>query len=183
MTPKEKRTVRFAAMGIGVYLALFAGYQAWKVCEKKRADYLQLVTEAQDLKDEVRRYDDKIAVVRKLMESFHMDPAALKKSSVVAEASAAIQQAAQGGGFQIGAIRETQAHASGKELGSIDFEGAGPVKGAMGLLHRLQSIGYPLVIDSVQFSADPMRPDQIKVKLTVVVLDFEQWKAAEAPHA
>ena len=183
MTPREKRTVRFATIGIGVYLAIFAGYQAWKFGERKRADYHQLVKEAQELRDEVKRYDDKIAVVKKLMENFHMDPAGLKRSSVVAEASSAIQKAAQGGGFQVGPIREAPAHASGRELASIQFEGSGPVKGAVGLLHRLESVGYPLIIDSAQFSADPMRPGQLKVKLTVVILDFEQWKSEGAPSA
>ncbi len=183
MTPKEKRTVRHAAIGIGVYLALFLGYQTWQWAGKKHAEYLQLVTEAHDLKDEVKRYDDKIAVVKKLMEHFHMDPAGLKKSSIVAEASSAIQKAAQGGGFQVGPIRESAPHASGKELASIQFEGSGPVKGAMGLLHRIESLGYPLIIDSTQFSSDPMRPGQVKVKLTVIILDFEQWKTEATPHA
>jgi hypothetical protein len=183
MTPREKRTVRFAAIGIGSYLAIFAGYHAWKFGEKKRADYLQLAAEAQGLKDEVKRYDDKIAVVKKLMEDFHMDPTGLKRPSIVAEASSAIQKAAQGGGFQVGPIREAPARSSGKELASIQFEGAGPVKEAVGLLHRLQSLGYPLIIDSTQISADPARPGQLKLKLTVIILDFEQWKIAEAPHA
>jgi hypothetical protein len=102
---------------------------------------------------------------------------------VVAEASSAIQKAAQGGGFQVGPIREAPAHASGRELASIQFEGSGPVKGAVGLLHRLESVGYPLIIDSAQFTADPMRPGQLKVKLTVVILDFEQWKSEGAPRA
>jgi hypothetical protein len=183
MTPREKRTVRFAGIGIGVYLAIFAGYQVWKFGEKKRTDYLLLVTEAQSLKDEVKRYDDKIAVVKKLMESFRMDPTGLKRPSIVAEASSAIQKAAQGGGFQVGPIREAPARSSGKELASIQFEGTGPVKEAVGLLHRLESLGYPLIIDSAQFSSDPMRPGQLKLKLTVVILDFEQWKNAGAPHA
>jgi hypothetical protein len=107
----------------------------------------------------------------------------LKRASVVAEASSAIQKAAQGSGFQLGPIRESPLHSAGKELATIQFEGSGPTKAAVGLLHRLETLGYPLVVDSAQFSADPMRPGNLKLKLTVVILDFEQWKKEEPPHA
>jgi len=183
MTTREKRTVRFASIGIGIYLALFGGYKAWQFLEKKRADYNQLVVEAGDLKTEIKRYDDKIAVVKKLMERFHLDPAKLKNSSVVAEASSAIQKAAQGGGFRLGPIRESPTRASGRELATIQIEGSGPVKAAVALMSRLETLGYPLIIDSAQFSADPMMPGNIKLKLTVVILDFEKWKNEGTPHA
>ena len=182
MTPREKRTVRLATIAVSIYLVLFAGYQGWKIGSQKRAEYNQLVTKARDLKDEVRRYDGKIAVVKKLMENSHMDPAKLTKASVVAEASSAIQKAAMGGGFQIGPIRESPTRSTGKELATIQFEGSGPTKSAVGLLHRLETLGYPLIVDSAQFSSDPMRPGNLKLKLTVIILDFEQWKKEEPPH-
>ena len=112
-----------------------------------------------------------------------MDPAKLDRSAIVAGASSAIQKAAAGGGFQLGPIRETPTRGSGRELASIQFEGSGPVKAAAGLLHSLKTLGYPLVIDSAQFTSDPTRPGQLKLKLTVVILDFDQWKNEEAPHA
>jgi hypothetical protein len=188
MTTRETRTVRFALIGIGIYLALFAAFQGWKYGTKKRAEYDQLSVEASVLKAEVKRYDDKIAVVKKLMENFHMDPATLKKSTLAADASSAIQKAAQSGGFQLGPIRESATRASGKEMATIQFEGSGPVKSAVGLLNRLETLGYPLVIDSAQFSQDQMRPGNVKLKLSVVILDFEQWKneekkTEEKPHA
>jgi hypothetical protein len=183
MTPREKRTVRFATIGIAIYLGLFAGYEVLKFCAIKRAEYDQLAAQAIDLKAEVKRYDDKVAVVKKLMEKFRMDPVKLKKSSLVAESSSAIQQAAMGSGFGIGPIRETPTRSSGKELATIQFEGSGPLKAAVGLLNRLETLGYPLVIDSAQFSADPMQPGMMKLKLTVVILDFDQWLKEEPPHA
>ena len=54
---------------------------------------------------------------------------------------------------------------------------------AMSLLHNLPNLGYPLVMDAVQITPDPMRPGQVKLTLTIIVLDFEQWKKAEAGHA
>jgi hypothetical protein len=183
LTQSEKRTLRLAGVGIAIYLAAFGGIKVWKFFEKKRADYRQLVTEAQNLRREVQRYDGKIAVVKKLMEGFHMDPAKLTRATVVAEASAAIQKAATSSGVQLGPVRESPARPSSKELASIQFEGSGPVQAAMGLLNRMETCGYPLIIDSAQITADPMRPGQIKISLTIVILDFDQQKNEEAPHA
>ena len=183
LTQNEKRTLRLAGVGIAIYLAAFGGFKVWKFFEKKRADYQQLVTEAQNLRREVQRYDDKIAGVKKLMESFHLDPAKLTKATVVAEASAAIQKAATSSGIQLGPVRESPARPSSKELASIQFEGTGPVQATMGLLNRMETCGYPLIIDSAQLTADPMKPGQIKFSLTIVILDFEQWKNEGVPHA
>ena len=101
MTPREQRTVRLGAIFIAVMVAAFFGFLAWKRGSRQRVEYRQLRKEAEDLKAEVKRYDDRIAVVKKLMENFHMDPAKLEKTTIVAEASSAIQKAAAGGGFQL----------------------------------------------------------------------------------
>jgi hypothetical protein len=50
-------------------------------------------------------------------------------------------------------------------------------------LASLNSIGFPVVVDSVQFTADNTRPGQVKLNLTIIILDFEQTKSAEVPHA
>jgi len=183
LTDREKRTIRYAGIGLALYLGLFGGYQVVRSLEARRAEYRRLVQEARDLKSELKRYETKIAVVKKLMDSFQLDPAKLKKSEVVAEASAAIQKAAMGGGMQLGPIREAPARPSSGELATIQFEGNGPVPAVMGLLHRMESLGYPLVIDSAQISAEASRPGQVKLNLTIVILDFEQWKKEQPPHA
>jgi hypothetical protein len=183
LTVSEKRTIRFAAIGLGAYLVLFGGFKAWNFLAKQRADYLRLAAEAQSLKAESKTYPDKVATVKKLMEDFHLDPAKLVKNSVVAEASAAIQKAALSGGLKPGAVRESPGRSANKELATIQFEATGQVASVMSLLHQLPLLGYPVVIDSVQISADAMRPGQLKLALTILVLDYEQWKKAEAPHA
>ena len=109
LTPHEKRTVRFGAAAIAIYLLLFGGFQVWKYFAKTRADYQQLLSQADHLKQEVRLYDDRVLAVKKLMESLRLDPAKLARTSVVAEASAAIQKAAMGGGVQVGPVRESPA--------------------------------------------------------------------------
>jgi hypothetical protein len=183
MTTREKRLVRYASIGVAIYLVLFGGYLFWGRLENFRKDYEARLAEAQALKHEITRYEDKIAVAKKLMETYHLDPAALKRSSVVADASAAIQKTAMAGGFQLGPIRESPSRTSGKELATIQFEGSGQVKPAVELLSRLKILGYPLVVDSAQITADPMRPGQVKLTLTVVILDFEQWLKETVPNA
>ena len=183
LTPQEKRTIRIAGVGIAIYLALFCGFKVWQFFERQRADYRKLLVEADDLKREVKRYEGKIAVTKKLMETFHMDPAKLTRTTVVAEASAAIQKAARDGGFQLGTMRESPARPGSKELSSIQLEGSGPVQATMGLMSRLETCGYPLIIDSSQISADPTKPGQIKLNLTIIILDFEPLEKAEGPRA
>lgn len=182
LTAHEKRTVRFGAIVLGILFLGYGGMHTAKFFTNRRADYQQLVAKADRLKQEVRIYDDRIAVVKKLMEASRLDPAKLSRTSVVAEASAAIQKAAQSGGIQVGPVRESPARASAKELGSVQIEGTGPVPAIMGLLGRLESIGYPLIIDSVQLTPD-MRPGQLKVNLTILILDFDQWNKGGPPHA
>ncbi|MCX6916217.1 MAG: hypothetical protein NT167_24775 [Verrucomicrobia bacterium] len=180
LTHHERRTVRFGAAVIVIYLLLFGGFQAWNYLAKCRTDYAQLVSQADRLKQEVRLYDDRALVVKKLMESLHLDPANLSRTSVVAQASAAIQKAAMSGGIQVGPIRESPARPSSKELASVQLEGTGPVPAVMGLLNRLEGVGFPLIIDSVQLTPD-MRPGQLKVNLTILILDH--WTKEGAPHA
>jgi hypothetical protein len=183
LSPSEKRTIRYATIGILIYLALFGGFKLLKFFAHRRADYLHMVAEARQLKIETGLDADKAVVVKKLMTQFQLDPARLSTNSVVADASAAIQKAATSGGVKPGAIRESPGRASAKELATIDFEGSGPVAAVISLLHRLPLLGYPLVIDSLQITADPARPDQIKLSVKIIVLNFESWKTTEAPHA
>lgn len=220
LTPREKRTVRIGLAAIVIYLAFFVGLHGWKSFSKRRSDYQQLVKEAQGLRQEVQPYESKALLVKKLMEDFRLDPAKLSRVSLVAEASAAIQQAALSGGVQLGPIRESPGRPSTHELASVQLEATGAVPALMALLHRLDHLGYPLMVDSVQISSPmagqpgaigpmgpsgpmgartamgPMRlpgaiapmapmgpPGMIKLSLTIVILDFDQWKSEVMPNA
>ena len=76
----------------------------------------------------------------------------------------------------------TAGRSSAKELASIQLEGVGPVPAIMGFLHQLGSLGYPLVVDAVQLTPET-KPGSLKMNLTIVILDFEQFKTEEAPRA
>jgi hypothetical protein len=183
LADNEKRTVRLAAIGIGIYLALFFGLRAWNYAEARRADYQRLTDNALSLRREIERYNDKALIVEKLMKEFNLDPAKLSRVSVVAGASAAIQKAGTSGQVAFGPIRETPGQSSGKELSAIQIEGTGPVQAVLGLLHRLTGTGYPAVIDSVQLTPEKTKPGTLKLNMTIIILDFDQWKKAEAPNA
>lgn len=182
LTDREKRTVRLAAVGVAIYLVLFFGVRGWKSLEARRSEYQQLSVDAQRLKRDLQPYENRILLAQKLKETFHMDPEKLSRASVVAEASAAIQKAAGSIKVQLGQVRESAARPTAKELASMQLEGTGPVPAVMAFLHRLETLGYPLVIDSLQISGDT-RPGMIKLNLTIVILDFEQWKKEEMPSA
>jgi len=183
LTPSEHRTIRLAGLLIAAYLAAFVAFKAWQWLHLRRTAYLQTVTAAQTLKLALEPYEDKVASVNKLMTDYHLDPALISRQSEMAEASAAIQKAAKEGNLMIGTIRESAAPTSSKALGTIQLDGTGPVNTIMALLHTLPRLGHPLVIDSVQLSSEPTRPGQLKMNLTILVLDFELWKKSEATHA
>lgn len=178
---REKRLIRYATAGIAVYLALFF---IWKPLQKQRAEYRVLVDQAESLRQRVEPYEGRARLVQKLMDEFHLDPAQLKRSTVVGEASAALQKVAAGSGIQVGPVRESPARSSGKELTSLQLEGTGTVQAIMALLKQIETLGYPMIIDSVQIAPDKRGPNQLKMNLTIVILDFERWsREGEAPHA
>jgi hypothetical protein len=179
LTLKEKRTIRIAAVCLAIYLTLLYGPGAWNYFTARREAYDKLVQQARDLRDVIKPYEEKIATATNLMDRFRMDPAKLKRASVMAEASAAIQQAAASEGVGVGPIRETAGRPSAKEAGSIHFEGSGPITAVMDLLHNLDRVGFPVIIDNVQISSDPRMPNGLKVSMTIVVLDFDAWKTKE----
>jgi hypothetical protein len=182
LTPQEKRTIRVGIILVGIYLLAFCGFQMWKSLEKRRVEYQQLVSDARDLRLQIQSYQNKADVVKKLMEDFHLDPGRLTNETVVAQASSAIQKAASSTGIQVGAIHETATRPSTDAVASMQFEGSGPVPAIAGLLSRMQMLGFPVIIESVQLTPD-MRPGNLKVSLTITILDFKNWKNSEASHA
>jgi len=183
LSKNEKRTIRLAAIVLAAYFLFAFGQRGWNFVRKGKVDYTVLCQEAAKLKAEVRPYKDKILVTKKLMEGAHMDPAKLSRASVVADASAAILKAATTGGVQLGPIRESGTRQSGRELTSMQLDCTGPVPAVLAFLHKFQTLGVPLILDSIQLSPETMRPGTLKLHLGLVILDFEQWKTESIPNA
>lgn len=181
LTNQEKRTIRLGTILIGIYLLVFCGFQMWKSLEKRRVEYQQLVDDARNLRGQLQSYQDKALVTKRMMEDFHLDPAKVPADTIVGQASSAIQKAASSSGIGVGAIRETAARPSSDAIASVQFEGSGPIPAVTGLLNRLRTLGYPLIIESVQITPNN-RPGTVKLNLTITILDFENWKP-EATHA
>ncbi len=183
LTDHEKRTIRFASIVLVAGLVLAGGLWSARRLQARRAAYQALLVEARDTRDEMDRYQDKVKLAQTLIDTFHMDPMTLARTSLVAQASAAIQKACNESGVALGAIRESPARGTSKEMASIQFEGNGPVPAVMALLYQLERAGSPLIIDSVRITAGGRMPGAVKLNLTIVVLDFDQWKAEGKPNA
>jgi hypothetical protein len=179
LTPSEKRTIRYGAIALVAYLALFAGVKIWRRANAQRSQYAALQREAADLKRKLELYSDKAAIARELMEKFKMDPDRLSRATIVAEATAAIHQAAQGGGVQLASIRETAARGAAGELAAVQLEGMGPVPAILNFLHAVGGLGFPLIAGSLELGREPRGPGQLKISLTLLILDFDQWKPSE----
>ncbi|HEY3864431.1 MAG TPA: hypothetical protein VGO59_21365 [Verrucomicrobiae bacterium] len=176
LATKEKRTIRVAAVCVAIYLVLFYGPAVLGYFTGKRDAYDKLMQQARDLRAVIKPYEEKTETATNLMDRFRLDPAKLKRLTVMAEASDAIQKAAMSEGVGVGPIRETPGRASAKEAGSMQFDGTGQIPSVMAFLHHLECVGFPVVIDSAQFT--PMG-NMLKVSLTIVVLDFDGWKPKE----
>ncbi len=184
LSTSEKRTIRVGVIVVGACLVFFGGQQIWKFFARQNAEYKRLLAEADTLRAELKPYKGKVEDVKTLMERFHLDPNRLSRTSVVAEASAAILKTATSSGVQIGPTRETAARQSNKEIASMQLDCTGPISNLLGFLHRFESIGYPIIIDSVQLSSEPSKPGNLKMHIGLIILDFEQWKAEErTPNA
>ncbi|HEY1489777.1 MAG TPA: hypothetical protein VGF90_01945 [Verrucomicrobiae bacterium] len=182
LTDNEKQKLRWATIFIGAYLVLFCGFKMWTFLHHRRVEYLQLVADADALKSKAKSYQERADAAKQMMENYHLDPAKLTRETIVNEASSAIQKAAAASGIQVGAVRESASRGSGDEIATMQFEGSGPVIAVTGLLNRMQSLGYPLIIDSVQITPDN-RPGMMKLSLSIVIINYENWKNPEATHA
>lgn len=183
LTGQEKRTIGIASVGISIYLLAFYGFLGWKHLEVRHSEYQSLVQDAKDLRLELQRYENKVLQLEKLRKAYPMDLSKLSKATLVGEVSAAIQKSAKSGGVVLGPIRESPTRASARELASMQFEGSGKVGSIVALLHELENLNYPVVLDSIQIDPDPRKPGQVKISLTISILNFEQWKSSGVANA
>jgi hypothetical protein len=182
LTQRDKRTIRFAAVGIAFYLLVFFGISGWNRLEAVRLDYRQRLAQAETAALDLARHRNKILLLDKLKHGSTVDLSRLPRATIVGQASAAIQRSAQSSGAKIGPIRESPGSPSGKELASMQLEATGPVAGVMTFLHGLDTLEFPLIVDSLQIDPDPKKPGMVKLIIHVVLLDFEQWKKEERTH-
>jgi hypothetical protein len=183
LSPREKRTVRFAAIAIAIYLALFYGVAGLKGLESGRADYQELLREAAAMKLEVHRYENKLLLLEKLKQKSNIDFAGYSRASLAGQASDAIQKAAISSGVKLGPIRESPGSLAARELATMQLEGIGEVASVMKFLHQLDTLGYPLIVDSLQMEPDPKKPGTMKLLLRALLLDYDLWMKETSRNA
>ena len=183
LTDREKRTLKFGGAALLLYLVLLYGVKGVKALEGKRSEYRSLLSSAVTLREEALLEREKARVLKELRESLRIDLDALKPETAVGEASAAIGKAAQACGIQLGPTKETRGRSSSRELGAIQIDGQAPAAAAVRFLHGIKSLGFPLVVDSLQLNPVAKAPGQVQFTVSVVVLDFAASKAGEGIRA
>jgi hypothetical protein len=184
LTDRDKRTLRIGGIVLVAYLVLFGGLKLWRGLEDARAGYQQLVADAGLLRQQIETYESKAELLAKLRGDSGVELASLPKAALVARTSDAIQKAALGGGVKLGPIREAPGNAANGEIASMRLEAVGQVAAILGLIHQMQNLGWPLLIDSVQLSSEARQPGLLKLNVDLVILDFEKWKQQrKAPDA
>src|SRR4051794_4660682 len=94
LTDHDKRTLRVGLAIVLAYLFVFYGTRAWTHLEAGRAEYHRLLQHARQLKQELRPYETKALLLQELKAKYHLEPGKLSPTTLVAEASGAIQKAA-----------------------------------------------------------------------------------------
>lgn len=178
LTERDKRTIRLASIAVAAYLVLFFGIKLVRNLESSRTSYQQLVLDARVLQQELETYKTKAEVVKKLRGDAGVNLTELPSDRLMGETATAIQKAAQSSGVKMGPIRENAGRRAAGEIGSMQLEASGPVQGVFGFLDQLDSLGYPVIIDSVQFGSE-RRPGQLKVDIDMVIIDFTRWSEQE----
>jgi hypothetical protein len=183
LTDHEKRTIRIATLGLLVYLAVLYGPRTWNHLTSGSTQQQQLAREIEAFERELRPYENRLLRLEKLKGEIKLERVTLPGLQLVAEASAAIQNSARESRVGLGPVRESAGRPAAKELASMRLEASGPLPFLLGWIGRLETLGFPLIIDSIQIEADPRKPNMLKVNLTVVLVDFAQWNEEGPPHA
>lgn len=151
--------------------------------DKAYSEYQQMLVYSERLKKEVGPLENKFLLLEKLKDGSKIEVAKISRATVVAETSAAIQKAAQEGGIKLGPLRESSARTAARELASMQIEGSGQIASLMAFCHKLQSLGYPLVIENLTIAPQQNPPGMLKMNMTLVLFDWDQWKTKGGRNA
>lgn len=175
LTDRDRRLVRWTAIGLGIYLVLFFGFKGWRRAEAARLEYGRLVTQAETIATRVRPYENRALLIEKLRGQLNCHRSDQTDEQLIANANAAVQTAARESGVKILSIRESGGRVSARELASMRISGAGNVQGLLTLLSRFDSMNLPLIVDSIQVESDAKKPGALKLTFHVVIVDATAW--------
>ncbi len=176
MSEKDKRTLIGGAVIIVVYLSLFYGSSLLGLIEGDRQAYFKKLDEAQQMGELFRSYETKVMKIEKLRDRFQLEVHEINHSNLVGNVGRSIQDLVKKSGYKMGQIREVPGSGGKGVAATLQMEGEGPMKSLMPLLHRFQSTGYPLLIDSFNIRSDKRKPGQLQWSADVIILDYQLWK-------
>ena len=176
MSEKDKRTLRYGAIAIIVYLSLFYGKSLLGLFEGNRQDYFKKLDEAEQLGALFRSYETKGMKIEKLRGQLGINVHDLSNTNLVGNVGRKIQELVKASGYKMGQIREVAGRGGQGVAATLQIEGTGPLKSLMPLMHRFRHTGYPLIIDSMNIRAEKRKPGQLQWSVDVIILDYSQWK-------
>jgi hypothetical protein len=181
LSPRDKRTLRLAALGLAVYLVAFYGFQGLRFLEGLRRSDDELRAQLRVLELDRRRAATRRVQVEKLRRALHVEIERLEPESVVAGALAAIQRSAQAHAVDVESSREVSAGGpSATSRARLEIHGAGLASAVLRFVAELDTLGYPLAADHMTLTASASKPGGVEMSLHVVVL----WRrAGEATDA
>ena len=177
LSEKDRKTLKYGALIIVVYLSLFYGRSILAMFEGSRVQYFEQWEEARDLGDLFASYENKGLKVEKLRHQYQLNVNQLSSTNLVGQAGRSIQELVKQSEYKLGQIRETLGGGGNGIAATFQLEANGPLKSLMPLLHRLQTTGYPLIIESLSLRTDKRKQGEVQWSATVIVLDYSKWKS------
>jgi hypothetical protein len=176
MSQKDKRTLLIGGIFIIVYLGFFYGNKLLGLFEGERRAYFDQFEEAQQLGDLFKSYETRVMKIEKLREQYSLNVRTLEATNLIGNAGRAIQDLVKNSGYKMGQIREVASRGGQGIAATLQLEGTGPLKSLMPLLHRFQTTGYPLIVDSFTVRAEKRKPGEVQWSAEVILLDYQKWK-------
>ncbi len=183
ISEKDKRTIRWASIGIIIYLLVFYGGLGIKKLKTRSADYQELSKKAAQLKVDLQNYETEMIRLQKLKRSFNFNPSSEFEETLVSEVSAAIQESAKRNRIKLKFINESGARPSSAIRASMRMEGEGAMTSVIRFLDGMGRLGFPLFVESVQIEGGGRRPGQLQFNLEALILDYNAFKASEDDNA
>lgn len=172
MNDKEKKLIKFTAIGLTIYLLAFYGKDYLGAFEKKLDDFKKKEKTIVNHRTKLVPYSSRVLMLEKLRKKLNIDVRRLSSNELVGQTSQAIQQSAKQSGIKIGPLRES----SGRSTSSLRFEANGKYDGMVKFLRSIGTSGYPIMIESMQVNLDPSKKGNVKISLSIGIIDFANWK-------
>ena len=172
MNEKEKKLIKFTAIGLSIYLLAFYGKDYLGAFVRKRSDFVKKEKTITNHRTKLSPYSSRVLMLEKLRKKLNIDVRRLSSNELVGQTSQAIQQSAKQSGIKIGPLRET----SGRNISSLKFEANGKYDGMVKFLRGIGTSGYPVLIESMQVKQDISKKGNLKINLSIGILDFTKWK-------